>query len=137
MKHAAIASFCSVLTVFVAVFLVSAASSIGTDNSALGISLFIAGVAALVACVVVLVWALPVHFVLRKFKSQSFFLYLVAAIVPSFVFVYVFKPFGHHPSADLLVQALNCSLVGVLGAASFWYFGVYRPTHNNSLKRTP
>lgn len=126
MKHLSIASAVSVLIVFTVTFLVSAIDSIGSDYSDLRISLVIAGVAALVACIVIIVWALPVHLALRKLKHQSLVLYLVAAVIPSFIFIFAFKPFGQDSGIDLLQQALFCSFLGCLGAASFWYIAVYR-----------
>jgi hypothetical protein len=47
-------------------FLVAAIGSIGSHYSDLRISLMIAGVASPVTCIVIIVWALPVHFALRK-----------------------------------------------------------------------
>lgn len=107
-------------------FLVAAIDSIGSHYSDLRISLMIAGVAALVTCIVIIVWALPVHFALRKLKHQSLVWYLVAAVIPSSIFIYAFKPFGQDSNIGLLQQGLFCSFVGCLASASFWYIAVYR-----------
>ena len=48
------------------------------------------------------------------------------AIIPAFIFVYVFKPFGNDMNADLLSQAFLCAVFGCLSALPFWYVAVYR-----------
>ena len=107
-------------------FVVSAVYSIGTAYSGITISLLTASVAAIVAIVVVLAWALPLHYVLKKLERQEFHWYLLAALVPSVIFIYGFKPFGQDSSVDLMQQTLFCSICGLIGAAVFWYVAVYR-----------
>jgi len=107
-------------------FLVSVVDSIGTDYSDIIISLLIAGVAALVSMVVLVIWALPLHYVLKKLERQALHWYLLAAVVPSVLFIYGFKPFGQDSSIDLMIQAVFCSLCGLIGAAVFWYMTVFR-----------
>lgn len=126
MKSLSVASLCTILTVFVMTFLVSAVDSIGTDYSDIRISLLIAGVAAIVSMVVLVIWALPLHYVLKKLEQQALYWYLLAAVVPSVIFIYGFKPFGQDSSVDLMKQALFCSICGLFGAAVFWYMAVFR-----------
>jgi len=126
MKSLSIASLCTALTVFVVTFVVSAVGSIGTAYSGITISLLTASLAAIVAMVVVVVWALPLHYVLKKLNRQEFHWYLLAAVVPSVIFIYGFKPFGQDSSVDLMKQALFCSGCGLIGAAVFWYMAVFR-----------
>lgn len=52
--------------------------------------------------------------------------YVVAAIIPSFTFIYWLKPFGNDEQIELLGQAMFCSLAGGIGAVAFWYIVVYR-----------
>lgn len=126
MKSLSVASLCTILTVFVMTFLVSAVDSIGTDYSDIRISLLIAGVAAIVSMVVLVIWALPLHYVLKKLEQQALHWYLLAAVVPSVIFIYGFKPFGQDSSVDLMKQTLFCSICGLFGAAVFWYMAVFR-----------
>jgi hypothetical protein len=126
MKSLSIASLCTVLTVFVVTFVVSAVESIGTVYSGITISLLTASVAATVTMVVVIAWALPLHYVLKKLKRQALHWYLLASVILSVIFIYGFKPFGHDSSVDLAKQALFCSIFGLIGAAVFWYMAVYR-----------
>ncbi|MBG9990968.1 hypothetical protein [Pseudoalteromonas sp. NZS37] len=126
MKSLYIASLSTVLTVFVVTFVVTAIDSIGSDYTDIRISLLIASVAAIVALIVVMVWALPVHFALKKLNHQGFFWYLLASVVPCVVFIYAFKPFGQDSNIDLIKQTLFCSFCGCIGAGIFWYMAVYR-----------
>ena len=113
------------LTVFVVTFVVAAIDSIGSDYPA-GISLMIAFVAAVVALIIMIVWAIPVHMLLQKYNQSNVAWYILAAVIPSFAFIYIFKPFGHDTNLDMLKQALFCSFAGGLGAIGFWFITVYR-----------
>lgn len=126
MKHILIASLTTVLIVFTITFLVTAMDSIGTENPNLLIPLFISGVAALVSLIVVLFWAIPVHLLLGRIKQNYLGWYIVAAVLPSFAFIFILKPFGQDPGMVLMQQALFCSFAGSIGAVGFWYFAVYR-----------
>ena len=117
MKSLSIASLCTVLTVFVVTFVVSAVDSIGTVYSGITISLLTASVAATVTMVVVIAWALPLYYVLKKIKRQALHWYLLASVIPSVIFIYGFKPFGHDSSVDLAKQALFCTVSGLMDAA--------------------
>ena len=126
MKNLIIASLVSVLTVFVITFLVTLVDSLGTAYSNPLISISIAGIAALVSTIVVVVWAIPLHLLLSRFKKLNVSWYLLGAVVPAFFFIYAFKPFGNDTNSTLFIQALICTLYGSLGALSFWYIAVYR-----------
>jgi len=84
-------------------------------------------VAALVSLIVLVIWVIPVHLVLTKKGRYSFVWYALPAILPGFIFVFVFKPFGNDPFFGLLSQALFCSFVGLAAGGVFWFFAVYRP----------
>jgi len=113
--------------VFFVTLLFGLADSIGKHfPSSLYISLLIAGVASLVAIFVTCLWAIPMHLILNKFNRRSYFWYLILAIVPSFFFIYVFRPFGKDSARDLVIQAMSCSVIGSIGAFVFWYIVVYK-----------
>ncbi len=126
MKSLSIASLCAAIAVFIVTFLFSAIESVGSAYLVTWISLLIASVAALVALVAVVVWALPLHFVLKKLNRQNLVWYVFGSIVPSVTFIYAFKPFGEDSNIDLMKQAFFCSVCGVIAAAVFWYQAVYR-----------
>ena len=130
MKQLSMASGTVVLTVFVVTFVVAAIDSIGGDYPS-GISLMIASVAAIVALIVVVVWAIPIHLLLQKYNRSNLAWYIFSAVIPSFAFIYIFKPFGHDTNIYLLGQALFCSFSGGLGAVAFWYIVVYRQRITN------
>lgn len=113
------------LMVFVVTFVVAAIDSIGSDYPT-GISLMIASVAAIVALIVVVVWAIPVHLLLQKYSRSNVAWYIFSAVIPSFAFIYIFNPFGHDTNLDMLRQALFCSFGGGLGAIAFWFIAVFQ-----------
>lgn len=126
MKHLLIASLITVLIVFTVTFVVTAINAIGTDFSDIRFSLVISGVAALVASIVVLFWAIPIHLLLSRINQKFLGWYISSAVIPSFAFIYILKPFGRDTDIQLFQQALFCSFAGSLGALGFWYFAVYR-----------
>ena len=136
MKNLAIASVIVVLIVFTATFTVTFIDALGTDYSNILLPLFISSIAAIVALVVVLIWAIPVHLLLKRINQERVAWYILAAVVPSFFYIYVFKPFGNDLQIHLLLQALFCSFVGSLGAVAFWYIVVYRQRITRRLNRT-
>lgn len=125
MKHLSVASVLVVVIAFVVTFVVTAIDSIGSDYD-IRISLVIAGVAALVAAIVVIFWVIPVHLILKFFNRSNLAWYILAAIVPGFAFVYALKPFGNDSNTTLLAQTLFCSFVGAIGATTFWYIAVFK-----------
>ncbi|MDN4503640.1 hypothetical protein QX776_14600 [Alteromonadaceae bacterium BrNp21-10] len=126
MKHLLSASVFAVLSVFAIVFVVTLLATIGDDYSTIMTPILMSSVAAIVSLFILVVWAIPVHLILKRLNQESFFYYLLAAIIPSFIFIYGFKPFGNDPNIDLIKQALFCSFCGCVGAVVFWYITVYR-----------
>lgn len=126
MKRELIASVVVVGVVFLITFIATLFGSIGGDYPGFILSAVIAGVASLVATIVMVIWALPVHMVLRRYGVSNITWYIFLAIIPGFVFIYVFKPFGNDTHIDLLGQVLFCSLCGVLAAVVFWFITVFR-----------
>jgi len=126
MKNILRASVAVVVVAFTVTLIICLIDSIGSDYSPL-LSFVIAGVAAVVAAVVTLVWAVPLHLILQKYKQEKLSWYLFLAVVPSVIFIYGFKPFGEDTTSDLAKQAAFCALVGSLGAFIFWYIAVRKP----------
>lgn len=127
MKREIQASLIVVVAVFLITFVAGVIDIGGGEYQGVVLSAAIAGVAALVAIAVLLVWGLPAHFLLKKFGHSNVSWYVLVAIIPGFLFIYIFKPFGDDTHSDLLTQALFCSLCGVVGAVVFWFIAVYRP----------
>lgn len=117
-----------VFTITLVIGLIDSIKPTGVSSAAVAMSWVIAFAAALVAIFVVIVWAIPVHLVLSKMGHSNIAWYILAAVIPSFVFIFVVKPFGLDPFSALLTQALICSFIGSVGAAAFWYLSVYRQT---------
>ena len=126
MKQELIASVIVVGIVFLITFVTTLAGAVGGDYPEFILSAVIGGVAALVAAIVMLVWTLPVHMVFKRYGVSNIVWYVFLAIIPSFVFIFGFKPFGNDTYSDLIGQAFFCSLCGSLGAVAFWFFTVFR-----------
>ncbi len=116
------AIFIALAAVFLVTFSITYVDSLRSDVWGIEMALLTGGVATLVALIVMISWALPIHFLLKKYNLTSLTWYVLAGIAPAFIFVYAFKPFGEDTAIDLLQQALFCSLVGAISAFCFWYF---------------
>lgn len=119
-----------ILVVFTVTLAACLMDSIGAGFP-IPIGFLIASFAAVVALIVVAVWAIPVHLLLQRFGFSNVGWYLLTAIIPSFTFIYGLKPFGNDKPIELLMQASFCSLAGGLGAVAFWYILVYRQRVKN------
>ena len=130
MKKIILATVCSVIATFLATFftvIVNVLYKMPDDISlSLSIGLFMSLVAGVIGFFVILIWALPVHYYLYKFNKLNVMWYLLTAVIPSFGFIYIFKPFGHDSQIYLFQQALFCSFIGCVAAFVFWYIVVYK-----------
>lgn len=133
MKVLAKASAATVLSVFLLVFVMVCVlelldSHLDAGFQGVFIAFSIAVVAAFVALLITLGWAIPLHWLLRRYQWTGLGWYLLLALLPSVAFVYGIKPFGDDSAADLFNQALLCCGCGMVGASVFWYHAVYRQT---------
>ena len=102
-----------------------------TSSSILDFSLMImmSLVSAFIALIVVVFWAVPMHFVLLKYKYTNVTWYLALALIPAVVFIFGFKPFGEDKLEDLLFQLLLVSFIACNTALTFWH--VLKPDLKN------
>lgn len=126
MKRILFASTVVVVVSFLVTLILCLPEYINKNAYPLSMAFFIAGVASMVALVVTVIWAIPMHLILWKYNYDSYAWYLMLAIIPSLIFIYVFKPFGNDTATDLAMQAAICSFVGSVGASLFWYVIVYK-----------
>ena len=75
----------------------------------------------LVIVAVYILWGIPIHVVLRKYRKSSIVWYVIAGFLPGPIFIAFFKPFGNDALQYLFYQSLLCGVIGVIGAALFWY----------------
>ncbi len=134
MKNVLVASVCVLVTVFILVFLAAGIDSIGSDFGDIRITALIAGVAALIALIVLVIWAIPLHFILNRIGKTKLTWYLLPSLLPGFIFVYWFKPFGRDRDLHLLSQSMFCSFVGAAAGIAFWYFTVYKPQRTSRVR---
>lgn len=116
----------SLLTVFLITVLATAAPWIIGPNNDLreATSYGMAIVSPIVATVCLVVWGLPVHFILSKYKMKEFWWYVIAGFIPAPIFVFVTKPLGADITIHLLMQSIYFGVFGCIGALIFWFYVV-------------
>lgn len=121
MTHGLFAVFLSILSVFVCSMLASLLDREFYENMGFSAAMLISAYTAAAAFVVLLVWGIPVHLLLRRMSKKSIFYYLGAGFLPGAVLVLLLKPFGHDPNAMLAIQSLHLGALGAIAAAVFWF----------------
>jgi hypothetical protein len=135
MKSTFVAILATIFTAFFITFVVTYVDTPNSEYYDFRVALLMSSVAAFVSLIITLCWALPIHLYLKKHNKVSLGWYTLIAIIPSLGIIYILKPFGDDSAADLFIQALFCSLVGVVAATVFWYFAVYQITHNKQINK--
>ena len=74
----------------------------------------------------IVIWGIPCHLLLNKFKCSNPFLYALAGIVPVPVFLAIFSPLGEEKLTEFLIQCFFFGFIGVVSAISLWYSLVYK-----------
>jgi len=135
MKSTFVAILATIFAAFFITFIVTYIDTLNSEYFDYRMALLISSVAAFVSFIITTCWSLPLHLYFKKHNKVSFSWYALIAVIPSFGFIYLLKPFGKDSAIDLLTQALFCTFVGVVAAAVFWYYAVYQITHNKPLNR--
>lgn len=107
---------------------------LGIENNLQKVTtLAMAVTAPMVSGIILLVWGLPIYFVLEKMKKHKIGWYALAGFIPAPVFVFLFKPMGNDRINDLINQSLFLGVMGTAGATVFWFFVVKIP-HGKSVR---
>ena len=112
----------SVLAVFVFTFAVGFGTEINHSPAGLDGALLIASIASIIALVVIFVWGIPTHKLLRRYNKTQLYWYLLSGVFPGFIIVFAFTPFGQDTFSDLLRQSAMFSVVGLLASGVFGFF---------------
>jgi len=99
---------------------------IGNDLQ-MATTLVTAMVAPIVSGIVVLFWGLPVYTVLTMAGRNEIRWYAMAGFIPAPVLVFAIEPLGADGVFYLVAQSLYFGMIGVVGAAFFWFFVVHQP----------
>lgn len=78
---------------------------------------FLALIGAAVVFAVVLVWGLPMHYVLKRFKKTGMGWYISIGIIPSLMIPLDYLMGGYY--TNLIIQTLFFSYVGIVAAIAF------------------
>jgi len=112
----------SVLSVFILTFFVGIFTKIAHSPAGLNGAFLIASVSSIIAILGLFFWGLPIHLVLKRYGKTNIIWYILAGILPCFVAVFVFYPFGKDEFQTLIMQATMLSIVGALVSSVFWFF---------------
>lgn len=123
MKKIAIAIVSSALAVSVCTFLWGVAEQYQNWP----VSVLVAGVAAVVSLIALVFITLPLHYVLVRAGKCGIGWYTLPGLLIGLVFVFALKPFGRDPTSVLMLQSLACGVLGVIGAATFWFIAIRPP----------
>lgn len=114
--------FLSTLAVFVFTFIVGLGTEIAHSPAGWDGALLIATMASIIGLIVILLWGVPVHLLLKNYKKTQLHWYLISGVFPSFIIVFVFLPFGKDTLNELLIQSVVLGIVGALAAGVFGFF---------------
>ncbi|WP_125931920.1 hypothetical protein [Thiosocius teredinicola] len=99
--------------------------ALGTNNDLQeALAIGVAIVSPFVILGFLVAWAIPIHLLLKRRNHTRIVWYALIGIIPGPFFVALAKPFGNDSLKDLAYQSMVFSIIGVLGAAIFWFFAV-------------
>lgn len=125
MKNLILAVVCSVLSVFLGLYIPDLIeSSFHSEKKGVDVSSIVIAFAVIITFLFIIFYALPIHFLLKKLKKYRLGYYLLAAIIPSVAFAGLCWLDDKSLSMPVLMGlSLYCA---ILSATVFWYFAVYR-----------
>jgi hypothetical protein len=119
MKRVLLASIALLVTVFACVLAVAWIDALRGDVWGLEAALVVAGAATLVASAVLIIWGLPVHWLLQSRGRVSLLSYAAAGALPAVLLVPTLKPFGEDTVPQLLLQTFTFGVTGAIAAMVF------------------
>ena len=76
----------------------------------------------------ILLWGLPVHYLMDKYNKNGLLWYGCAGVLPFTFFIFLFQPFGDDGLYSMMIQAIGLGGFGVLCSSVFWFFVVRKIT---------
>jgi len=73
-----------------------------------------------------IIWGIPCHLLLQKFKSNDPFFYALAGFVPIPMCLAIFSPFGEKQLPEFLGLCAIFGFIGAVSASMLWYSVVYK-----------
>ena len=122
MRKILLASIVTLAFVFILNFLMGLATEIAHSPAGLSGALLIASSASIVSLLVIVLWGIPVHLLLRYTRKRSYWWYFIAGLIPGFVVVFMFNIFGNDTIDLKILQALSLGIIGGISAIVFWHF---------------
>ena len=104
-------------------FLISRGILQGTELTVLLIALAIVYV---IIIAVMILWAMPLHYLAEKYQYRNVLVYLVIGVIPGPSILSLLDPFSSPGSHELFIQKLFFASVGLVGAWVFWFKQIKR-----------
>lgn len=115
----------SLLLMVITTAVIFSISNIGNDAVGFGLWVVLLMV-VLVTPILFLVWMLPLHLLFNRLHLRNFKAYLLAGFVPWPVLFAILRPLGDEPFWYLVYHSVFGGIVGMAGAATFFYLAVHR-----------
>jgi hypothetical protein len=118
-----LACVASLSAVFIISFITNSIFYLASENSwgGLLIIFLVSFVTTNAAAFALLLWGLPIHYILKKYNKKLLIHYLIFGLVPGIFIVFIFKPLGNDPIVQLMLQASYYGIIGSLSGGTFWY----------------
>ncbi len=115
----------SLLLMVITTAVIFSISRIGSDAVGLGLWVVLLMV-VLVTPILFLIWMLPLHLLFSRLHFQNIKVYLLTGFVPWPVLFVLLRPLGNEPFWYLVYHSAFGGIVGLVGAACFYYLSVHR-----------
>jgi hypothetical protein len=123
MKRLLLAGIASLGTVFVCVLAIACMDVLRSKMWGVEMALVVAVAATLAALAVLVIWGLPVYWLLKSRKRESLLSYAIAGALPAVFLVPSLRPFGDDTVPHLILQVFTLGVIGALAALVFWKLG--------------
>ena len=112
--------------IFAIYFSIGYFSEIAHSPAGFGGAFLISSVATAIALFSLLIWGIPIHLILEKFKIKSALYYAVFGAIPGVFVIYGVDFMGKDTFANNLTPAVIMGAIGSVAASVFWWFSVGR-----------
>ena len=102
------------------------------------ISFIAAGMVAVVVAMIIIFYALPVHFLLVRLGLKRYVWYFLVAMIPTSLLIYILGPLFGDTDGSINFLVIFCYLIAIVSSTSFWFVAVYKTeSSNGSVTNSP
>jgi len=111
----------TLVLVFCLSFLIGLTGDIAHSDAGFDGALLVATYTTFLGAGALVVWGLPVHFLLVRMNKTKIYCYAIAGITPGFIFVFILSIFGEDETFGKILQFIPLAFVGAACASLFGY----------------